>query len=178
VRLNSLSKKRDPVAPQSAKCCVPPVSRPADRECVRTHSCPVPFVTHPWGGGGSTTLAGQRPSETKCPDPPANLFPPPGPAPAPPGTSATQSASGPIRRFFSMKQRVPSRIPPRLSDSDGLRRATFGSEFGELNRAEPRGRRTVGLPRLPGIFSPLGEIGSPSPARISIPPPLFARRVQ
>jgi hypothetical protein len=31
---------------------------------------PVPF------GGGSTTLVGQLPIETKCPDPPANLFPP------------------------------------------------------------------------------------------------------
>ena len=27
--------------------------------------------------GGSTTLEGHLPSETKCPDPPANLFPPP-----------------------------------------------------------------------------------------------------
>jgi hypothetical protein len=41
---------------------------------------------------GSTTLVGQLPSETKCPDPPANLFPPPT-----------------FSRCFSMKQRVPSR---------------------------------------------------------------------
>ena len=90
-------------------------------------------------GGGSTTLVGQLASETKCPDLPANLFPPGVPIPSSPAmggrgcflrafldetSSPVPSQSfpspdrcgwdrgrgeGQIPRDFSVKQRVPSR---------------------------------------------------------------------
>jgi hypothetical protein len=53
--------------------------------------------------GGSTTSLGQVPSETKCPDPPANLFPPVA-----------------FFELFSMKQRVPSRRRPKVQDCEHL----------------------------------------------------------
>jgi hypothetical protein len=57
-------------------CAGPPSSRwrPAPHP---PRTCPAPTAARRWGGG-STTLVGQLPIETKCPDPPANLFPCPG----------------------------------------------------------------------------------------------------
>jgi hypothetical protein len=81
----------NPSVPSQSQCPVPvprpspsapsqspvPVPEPSPSLGVPSQSgrpVPVPGpVPAPWGG--STTLVGQLPSETKCPDPPDNLFP-------------------------------------------------------------------------------------------------------
>ena len=80
-------------------------------------------------GGGSTTLVGQLPSETMCPDPPANLFPYTGqhsPREArrgsfPRQTKADQFVSSPVPTFANGPVR-PADVPRQLVANRGPRR--------------------------------------------------------
>ncbi len=83
-----------------------PASRPHPQS-----TCPVPPDATRWGGG-STTLVGQLPNETMCPDPPANLFPCP-------GSTARERGAG-IFPCLSKK-----RSPPRRGRNFCPRRGSF-----------------------------------------------------
>jgi hypothetical protein len=72
--------------------------------------------SHSRVGGGSTTLVGQLPIETKCPDPPANLFPPLVPL-FPPLPSASDGRGRGVRAIWSRVRLFPR--PVRWARGEG-----------------------------------------------------------
>jgi hypothetical protein len=102
--------------------------------------------SHSRVGGGSTTLVGQLPIETKCPDPPTNLFPRPVP-----GSFASTSPTGKRRLGPVCRPEVVSRpIGACGPDGSQIRAACRGS-FPPIEKLIPI---TAGDPK----FVPAGDL--------------------
>src|ERR1700678_3424011 len=133
-------------------------------------------------GGGSTTSPGQLPSETKCPDPPDNLFPLPLCAAFRTASDSRHRSKIPGR--FSIKQLVPSRSSPAPTGRDSYSLGRSAAQAQDPERPthiqssplSPRGRGAGGegafarLDRAEGRFlrAFLGETSCPVPCPVPV----------